>query len=244
MNFYLFLVISGATTVAAVIPVAPLINDKVDRVLEDGVLCDIISNDGCVEPISDFYMWNQSWWFWPEFFDGGLSGLGKGLRRSGDCAFELGNASFATCEIGFSDLWLRYQWRVKVKDRKLPQADQQDNPRAVVELGSMMATVAGGTMRMTLQREPTGEARSTCTALKDTCDDGNFRVESITTGQTEIKEVVFGNSTLRWRRKELDTKEPDFQWRLRDMLAFWVTDYFETMTFKDIFNKALTTLKP
>ncbi|XP_049517838.1 uncharacterized protein LOC119441168 isoform X3 [Dermacentor silvarum] len=228
MAFRWPLLVAAAATVAAVIPVAPFINDKVDRVLQHGVLCDVISNNECVEPTRDFYMWNRSWWFWPEFYGGGISGLGKGLRRFGDCAFELGNANVATCDIGFTDLWLRYQWRVKVKNRKLEQGAQQDNPRAVIEVGSMVATVAGGTMRMILQKET---------------NDGNFRAESITTGQTEIKEVAFGNSTVKWKRKQVDTNETEFQWRLRDMLAFWVTDYFENMTFKDIFNKALTTLQ-
>ncbi|KAL1416376.1 hypothetical protein MTO96_028004 [Rhipicephalus appendiculatus] len=214
---------------AAVIPVAPLVNEQVDRVLEPGVLCDVISTAGCVEPLRDFYIWNRTWWFWPEFYGGEISGLGRGLKRRGDCAYELGNANVANCEIGHTDLWVRYLWRVGVKNRTLEEGHQQDNPRAVIEQGFLMATVAEGTMRMKLKRDPML---------------GKFRVHRVTPTETEIEDVVFGNASMTWRKKKVNTNAPEFQWRLRDMLAVWVEYYFERMTFKDIFNKALTTVSP
>ncbi|XP_049269679.1 uncharacterized protein LOC119387885 isoform X3 [Rhipicephalus sanguineus] len=158
--------------VAAVIPVAPMVNEQVDRVLEPGVLCDVISTIGCVEPLRDFYIWNRTWWFWPEFYGGEISGLGNGLKRRGDCAFELGNAHVANCDIGHAKLWVRYLWRVGFKNRKLEEGDQQANPRALIEQGFLMATVAEGTMRMKLKRDTMY---------------GKFRVHRVTSSQTEIE---------------------------------------------------------
>ncbi|XP_037274862.2 uncharacterized protein LOC119167481 isoform X2 [Rhipicephalus microplus] len=229
MAFRWTLLLATAASVAAVIPVAPLVNEQVDRVLERNVLCHVISTTGCVEPLRDFYMWNRTWWFWPEFYGGEISGLGKGLKRDGDCAYELGNANVANCVVGHVDLWVRYLWRVGVKNCSLEEGNQQDNPRALIERGFLMATVAAGTMRMKLKRDPVL---------------GKFRLRRVKVTQTEIEDVVFGNSTMTWRKKKLNTKSPEFQWRVRDMLAAWVRYYFERMTFKDVFNKALTTLSP
>nr|XP_037274862.1 uncharacterized protein LOC119167481 [Rhipicephalus microplus] len=115
------------------------------------------------------------------------------------------------------------------KNCSLEEGNQQDNPRALIERGFLMATVAAGTMRMKLKRDPVL---------------GKFRLRRVKVTQTEIEDVVFGNSTMTWRKKKLNTKSPEFQWRVRDMLAAWVRYYFERMTFKDVFNKALTTLSP
>ncbi|KAH6940030.1 hypothetical protein HPB50_024041 [Hyalomma asiaticum] len=229
MAFHWLLLLATTATVAAVTPVAPSVNEQVDRVLEPGVLCDFISNNRrCVDSVRQFFMWNSSWWFWPEFYDGEISGLGRGLKRHGDCSYDKGNSGIVRCRIDYSNLQVRYQWRVMVKSRTLDDCDQEENPRDVIELGSVVATVPEGTIRVKLRRDQNSD---------------KFRVRSVRTHEADIGDVDFENETAKWRRRSVDTNSYQFQQMVRQMFGIWVKHYFEEQAFKEAFNKALVAMQ-
>ncbi|KAH7966160.1 hypothetical protein HPB49_014072 [Dermacentor silvarum] len=214
MAFRWPLLVAAAATAITVIPTALSINVNVDRVLQDDALSDVIANAAGVEFTRNFYIWNSSWWFWPEFYAGRIIGLGKELRQFGGCAFEIGDAAGATCDMDHVVLKLRYRWRVGVKDPSLEKNRQQSHPLHVIDAGSMTATMAGGPIQMTLQKDFEGNY---------------FRAKEIDLGVIEIKDVVFRNSTITWKGEQVDTNDVVFQCRLRELLDYVLYKYFKDL---------------
>ncbi|XP_077513075.1 uncharacterized protein LOC144124315 [Amblyomma americanum] len=217
------LVIALAVTATGIIPVAPSINQQVDRVFPGGGLCEVLYCKGDEQKVREFYMWNDAWWFWPEFYRGHISGLRDGFRRFGDCAYQIGNGNVATCNVSFSGLGLHYRWRVGIKDFNFEPGQQRQKPLTVIEAGTMNATVAAGMIRLYLERDP---------------GDRYFRAKMAETALIDIWHVVFSNPTIVWNHHLVHTNAVEFQRRLREMLAFSVEYYIKYKTFLDGFNEA------
>ncbi|XP_050044216.1 uncharacterized protein [Dermacentor andersoni] len=214
MAFRWLLLLAAAATAISVVPTALSVGGNGDSALQDEMMCDVITNAASVEFTRNFHIWNSSWWFWPEFYAGRIMGLGKELRQFGGCALDIGDAAVATCDMSHVVLRLHYHWRVGVKDPSLVENRQQSYPLLLINAGTMTATMVGGPIRMTLEKD---------------VESNHFLAKEIDLGKFEIKNLAFSNATVTWEGKQMDTNDAVFQSRLRELLDYVLYKYFKDM---------------
>ncbi|XP_037511375.1 uncharacterized protein LOC119387885 isoform X1 [Rhipicephalus sanguineus] len=213
MAFRWLLLLATAATAVVFIQMVLSVNEEAGTVLRDSLIRDVTTQAACTELTSNFYIWNSSWWFWPEFKNGRIFRLGKEIQQRGHC--DPFYYDYATCNVKYTVLKLRYRFNVAVKDAKLEEHVQHKSPLFNIEAGYMTANVTAGPIEMTLKKD---------------CEGDYFLPEKIDVGEITVTDVVFDNFTATWQDKIVDNKDAVFQCRLRELLAYVVHKYFKDMT--------------
>ncbi|KAL3214771.1 hypothetical protein MRX96_051430 [Rhipicephalus microplus] len=213
MAFRWTLLLATAASAVVLIQMTLPISGEANTDLRHGSLGDATTEYSCNELPSNFYIWNSSWWFWPEFKDGRIFRPGKKIQKYENC--DPFNDYGAMCEVEYTVLQLRYRFNVAVKDPKLEQHVQHRYPLHNIDAGNMTASVAAGPTKMTLKKD---------------CGGDYFLCEKIDMGPIMVEDVVFDNFTATWQNKTVDTEDAVFQCRLRELLVYVVHKYFKDMS--------------
>ncbi|KAH6940029.1 hypothetical protein HPB50_024040 [Hyalomma asiaticum] len=174
--------------------------------------------------------WHDPWWSWFELYEGRFACSDTGIRMDDNCHMGPLLMNFGECLMTFSGIHVNYRWRLAVQNARLGE------PLAVIEAGNVSATAKCAEAMLRLQRDYAG---------------GRFHVVGLDLYSFEISKMVFGNSTITWRNRKIDTRDRSFRYLVRRALSKMI-DAFVTgplldslqKAFEDASDKALETSKP
>ncbi|XP_050044208.1 uncharacterized protein [Dermacentor andersoni] len=221
------LVLTAAASVLAMNPLTEFLNEQVDYVLQSGELCKFSEKDGaCDDHIGSINMWSDAeWCCCPQFYEGYVTNLDHGIRRTGDCAFDPHNTSMAVCELSFANVELHYRWLLLRRNPMMEGNVHLAHPDELVDAGNLTVTLAEGSGLLLLE--------------EDVTDGMHYHATSFDTDTIKIGKLVFNNSTISCDGEVVDTNEKVFRVELQKALAERIEEYVSGDGFLDTFNEAL-----
>ncbi|XP_054932996.1 uncharacterized protein [Dermacentor andersoni] len=149
------LVLTAAASVLAMNPLTEFLNEQVDYVLQSGELCKFSEKDGaCDDHIGSINMWSDAeWCCCPQFYEGYVTNLDHGIRRTGDCAFDPHNTSMAVCELSFANVELHYRWLLLRRNPMMEGNVHLAHPDELVDAGNLTVTLAEGSGLLLLEED-------------------------------------------------------------------------------------------
>ncbi|XP_065303995.1 uncharacterized protein [Dermacentor albipictus] len=208
-------------------PLTEFLNEQVDYVLQGGELCKFSEKDGgCDDHIGSINMWSDAErCCCPQFYEGYVTNLDHGIRRTGDCAFDPHNTSMAVCELSFANVELHYRWLLLRRNPMMEGNVRLAHPDELVDAGNLAVTLAEGSGLLLLE--------------EDVADGMSYHATSFDTDTIEIGKLVFNNSTISCDGEVVDTNEEVFRVELQKALAERIEQYVSGEGFLDAFNDVL-----
>ncbi|XP_065304005.1 uncharacterized protein [Dermacentor albipictus] len=220
------LVLTAAATALAVTPLSAMVNEQVDCVLQSGDLCKFENEDSsCDDLAGSINMWSGAASSCrSQFYEGYITNLDQGIRRTGDCASDPHDPNVVTCELSFVDVELHYRWLLLRANPKVEGDEYSAQSDAHIEAGNLKVTLTEGSGLLLLEEDVAY---------------GDFQATSFEADTIEIRELVFDNPTVTCNGEVIDTNEEAFQVQLRKALLLRMDEYISGGRFVDAFNEAL-----
>ncbi|XP_065304038.1 uncharacterized protein [Dermacentor albipictus] len=210
----------------AVTPLSAMVNEQVDCVLQSGDLCKFENEDSsCDDLAGSINMWSGAASSCrSQFYEGYITNLDQGIRRTGDCASDPHDPNVVTCELSFVDVELHYRWLLLRANPKVEGDEYSAQSDAHIEAGNLKVTLTEGSGLLLLEEDVAY---------------GDFQATSFEADTIEIRELVFDNPTVTCNGEVIDTNEEAFQVQLRKALLLRMDEYISGGRFVDAFNEAL-----